>query len=122
MAKKVLLGLMVVAVLFSWQFAFCGEKELPQDKIIAIATQALKDSGIDTKDVKIVFDENGKLWCEESGFVGFEDKSMNHGILKRGFLKNYRIVYFDFKEPVKDMWVFVDKDTGEVLTYIKEQK
>jgi hypothetical protein len=30
-------------------------------------------------------------------------------------MKNYRTVYFDFKEPVPDIWVFVDKDTGEVL-------
>ncbi len=57
---------------------------------------------------------------EKLGFVDLEDKTPNHGILKRGFLKNYLTVYFDFKEPLKDVWVFIDKDTGEVFEVYNE--
>ena len=121
MIKKILLGLIAGAVLLPWQFAFCGENDFPKDKIIAIATESVKSAGMDITGVNIIYDEGGKLWSEKSGFVGFEDKSPNHGILKQGFLKNYRIVYFDFAEPVKDAWVFLDKDTGEVLAVYKEQ-
>lgn len=120
MAKRVLLGLIVATVLFSWKFAFCEENDFPKDTIIAIATEAVKGAGIAVEDVNVIYDEDGKLWSEKSGFVGFEDQSPNHGILKRGFLKNYRIVYFDFKEPLKDAWVFIDKDTGEVLAVYRE--
>jgi len=120
MAKKILLGLVVVAVLLSWQLAFCEEKELTKEKVLAIATEAVKDAGIVVADAQIIYDEGGKLWVEKAGFIGFEDKSPNHGVLKKGFLKNYRIIYFDFKEPVKDVWVFIDKDTGEVLNVYRE--
>lgn len=120
MTRKVLLGLTVVAVLSMWQFAFSDEKDFPKEKIVAIATAAVKDAGIALDEVNIIYDEGGKLWSEKSGFVSGQDESPNFGILKKGFLKNYRIVYFDFKEPIKDVWVFIDKDTGETLTVYKE--
>jgi hypothetical protein len=30
-------------------------------------------------------------------------------------------VYFDYKEPLPDVWVFVDKDSGDVLTVHAER-
>lgn len=121
MKRMVLLGVVVAALLLTWQFGFCEEKDFPQDKIIEIATIAVKDAGITLDEVNIIYDEGGKLWSEKTGFLMDEDKSPNHGILRNGFLKNYRIVYFDFKEPIKDVWVFIDRDTGEVLTVYKEE-
>lgn len=120
MAKRLLVLLSVIAVLFFSSAAFCEEKDFPKEKIISIATEAAKAEGININEVDIIYDEGGKLWSERLGATGFEDKTPNHGILKQGFLKNYRIVYFDFKEPIKDVWVFIDKDTGEVLTVYRE--
>lgn len=121
MIEKVLAGLVVLAVLFWGQAAFCAEKDFPKEEIIAIATAAVQGEGIKVDGVGIVYDEGGKLWEEELGTAKIYDESPNHGILKEGFLKNYRIVYFDFKEPLKDIWVFIDKDTGEVLTVYREE-
>jgi predicted small secreted protein len=104
-------------------FAFCTviasaqemSKDISKDDAIAIATEAVKGKGIDIEGASIVYDEGGQLWSETSGVATIEDTSPNYGILKNGFLKNYRIVLFDFKEPLPDVWVFIDKDTGEVL-------
>lgn len=120
MARKVLAGLIMLAIISSSKFAFCAEKDFPKQKIIDIATTAVKDEGIALKEVDIIYDENGRLWSEKTGFLVGEDKSPNHGILRKGFLKNYRVVYFDFKDPIKDVWVFIDKDSGEVLTVYRE--
>lgn len=111
----VLLAALAVAFTFMASLGFAENKELPKDQVIAIATTALKGEGIEAKDVDVIYDEGGKLWEEELGYIKEEDQSPNYGILKQGFLKNYRIVFYDFKEPLKDVWVFVDKDTGEVL-------
>jgi len=119
--RKVLFMLLVLVVVVSaYQFSFAQEKDFPKDKIISIATEELQGRGIKVEAVNIVYDEGGKLWSETFGEAAVEDKSPNHGILKQGFLKNYRIVFFDFQEPLKDIWVFVDKDSGEVLTVHQE--
>ena len=92
-----------------------------KDEVIAIATEAVKGQNFVLEDVDIVYDEGGQLWEKKTGYLAGEDKSPNHGILRKGFLKNYMIVLFDFEEPLTDIWVFVDKDTGEVLDVYKEQ-
>lgn len=96
-----------------------AETDVTKEEAIEIAKDAAKQKGIDIEGASIVYDEGGKLWCETAGFAIFEDASPNHGILKNGFLKNYRIVFFDFKDPLPDVWVFIDKDTGEVLEVSK---
>lgn len=120
MDKKVfvLVGLLLV---LSLGLAFCADADLSKEKVIAIATESVRGQGIALDLVDIIYDEDGKLWSEKTGFLVGEDKSPNHGILRKGFLKNYLIVYFDFKTPLKDVWVFVDKDTGEVLTVYREE-
>ena len=120
MRSTVLIGVAVLMMFSFVTFAFCGESNLSKEKIIAVATTAVKEAGIIIEGVDIVYDEDGKLWNEKIGFLVGEDQSPNHGILRRGFLKNYKIVYFDFKEPAKDVWAFIDKDTGEVFEIYKE--
>ena len=117
MSKRIiLLSLFIVAALFSYAAA----ADFTQDQIVSIATEEIKAKGFEIKDVNIVYDVDGKLWSERLGTVGFEDENSNKGILKKGFLKNYKIVYFDYVKPLKDVWVFVDKDTGDVLTVYQE--
>lgn len=121
MKSTVLIGVAVLMVFSLLTFAFCGENDLSKEKIIAVATTAVKEAGIIIEGADVIYDEDGKLWDEKIGFLVGEDQSPNYGILRRGFLKNYKIVYFNFKEPVKDVWVFIDKDTGEVFEVYKEQ-
>jgi len=119
---KTIAAFMAVLILLSFcPVAYCAEKQIPESQILAIAVRAAKDKGVVVAEARVIYDEGGKLWVEKAGAMGFADSSPNHGILVKGFLKNYRIVYFDFKEPLKDIWVFVDKDTGEVLTVYREE-
>ena|GEM_PF-3320918 len=97
-----------------------ADAEAAKQKVIAVATEAVKAGGLTIQDVNIVYDEDGKLWSERIGYAALAQNA-NHGVLVRGFLKNYKIVYFDYKEPLKDVWVFIDKDTGEVAEVYQEK-
>lgn len=121
--KRLILIFTAVVLLTCCQLAYSQEtgRELSKEEITAIATEEAKAKGIDITEAAVFYDENGKRWCETAGIIGMEDSSPNHGILKKGFLKNYKIVIFDFVAPVKDVWVFVDKDTGEVLEVYREK-
>jgi len=120
MGKKLfLIFAMLIAVSFLPQ-GYAQQKELTQEQIVEIATLAVKEKGLKLDEVNIIYDQDNKLWCQTLGEGTILDTSPNHGILKKGFLKNYRTVFFDFKEPIKDIWVFVDKDTGEVLEVFQE--
>ncbi|MFH1888924.1 MAG: hypothetical protein ABH806_02405 [Candidatus Omnitrophota bacterium] len=112
--RKIAATLLVATFLFSAVSLLCADDKT-NDEVIAIATEAVEGEGIDIQDAKIVYDVDGEIWSREIGYLVDEDTSPNHGILRRGFLKNYKIVMFDFEEPATDIWVFVDKDTGDVL-------
>ncbi|MCX5716625.1 MAG: hypothetical protein NTV07_07295 [Candidatus Omnitrophica bacterium] len=120
--KKIFVGTAVFMMLLSCAVSFAQEakQEVSKDQVIAIATEAVKAKGLDLEAVNIVYDEGGQLWSEKIGAATLSDQP-NHGILVQGFLKNYKVVYFDYKEPLPDVWVFVDKDTGDVLTVYTEQ-
>lgn len=121
MTKKILLGLAVAAVAFSCRFVFCDEKDFPREKIIDIAKEAVKQAGIDLKGAYIIYDDGGKLMSQRLSFTSEEELSWK-GVMKQGFLKNYRIVYFDLPNGAKDIWVCIDKDNGEVLTVYREKQ
>jgi len=89
--------------------------EISKEEIIMIATNAVKVKGLDLSGVEIIYDDGNKLWDEQIGKYAELMSSPNFGIFKSGFMKNYRTVYFDFNEPLPDIWVFIDKDTGEIL-------
>lgn len=95
--------------------------ELPKDQIISIATEQIKAKGVNIEEVNVVYDEGNRLWSEKIGVLSAASEDPNRGVLTRGFLKNYRTVFFDFKDPLPDVWVFVDKDTGEVLEVYQQQ-
>ncbi len=117
--KKFIVMVLMAMFLFSAVSLLCAE-EKTKSEVIVIATEAVKANNFDLKDVAVIYDEGGKLWSERVGYLVGEDKSPNHGIMRNGFLKNYKIVFFDYKESLPDIWVFVDKDTGEVLGVYKE--
>ncbi|MDD5432492.1 MAG: hypothetical protein PHO70_05850 [Candidatus Omnitrophica bacterium] len=119
--KKLTVILLMAAALFSMATCLYAQEKM-KDEVITIATEAAKGQNIEIGEANIVYDEGGKLWEERVGYLAGEDKSPNHGILRKGFLKNYKIVLFDFKDPLPDVWVFIDKDTGDVLEVYKEAK
>lgn len=124
MKKLVVLSLAIALLLSCSPLMAAAQKQkgLSKEDIKAIAISAVKAKGIVLKEVDIIYDEGGRLWLQRSGIAAMKENNPNHGILKNGFLYNYRIVYFDFKDPVaKDVWVFIDKDTGEVLTVYTER-
>lgn len=131
MARRALIVTAALVVLFFASFFALAQvqaenmdqsagREISKDQVIAIATEAVKGQGFSIEEADIIYDEGGKLWSEKIGVIEGEDTSPNHGILVKGFLKNYRVVFFDVKEPLPDVWVFVDKDTGDVLAVYKE--
>lgn len=120
MGKMILAVVIVCVLFFGCAPAFCAQKELPKEKIIAIAKESAQAKGFKLEAVRVIYDKDGRLWSERFGYATGEI-AKNHGILIKGFLKNYRIVYFDFKEPIKDVWVFVDKDTGDVFEVYQEK-
>jgi hypothetical protein len=124
MAKKFFCTVFVGFSIYSLVFAQeVKEQQMPKEEIIAIATASVQDKeqGIKLDEVQVIYDQDNKLWEERIGKMTELNNSPNFGVFKKGFLKNYRTVYFDFKEPLADIWVFIDKDTGEVLEVYKER-
>lgn len=119
--KRFALAALTIVFLFSG-ISMLWAEEKTKDEVIAIASDAVKAANFSLDDVNIVYDEGGKLWSERVGYLKGEDQSPNHGILRKGFLKNYKIVFFDFKEPLADIWVFVDKDNGEVFGVYRDKQ
>jgi len=124
MKRRLLVAVLLVLFLIPLP-VFAGakgkRKAISKEQVVAVATEAVKGKGFKLVDVQIIYDDKGRLWSERIGKFTELDKSPNFGIFKRGFMKNYRIVYFDYKEPLPDLWVFVDKDTGEVLEVFVER-
>jgi len=125
MGRKLLLAALLVAC-FVPSLVFAEAVDSSQtssnDQIIAVATEAVKAKGYDIAEAQVIYDQDGKLWSERIGKMTDLTASPNFGIFQRGFMKNYEVVYFDYKEPVPDLWVFIDKDTGEVLEVYSEQQ
>lgn len=124
MGRK-LLQVMLLAVFFVPSLVFAevvnSSEKYSNDQIIEIAAIAAKEKGYDIVEAQVIYDQDGKLWSEKIGKMTDLTSSANFGVFQRGFMKNYRVVYFDYKEPVSDIWVFVDKDSGEVLEILPEQ-
>ncbi|MEW5758418.1 MAG: hypothetical protein AB1755_02980 [Candidatus Omnitrophota bacterium] len=117
MRKGLVVVVLVVFMFLSYlNIAWAKEhKEFTQDEIVAIATAEVKGKGFKLDEVQIIYDDGNRLWDEQIGKMTELSDSPNFGIFKKGFMNNYRTVYFDFIEPMPDIWVFIDKDTGEVL-------
>jgi len=125
MGKKLLL-LVLLAAFFIPSLVFAATatntEKFSNDQIVLIASDAVKAKGYDIVAAQVIYDQDGKLWSKRIDKMTDLTSSTNFGIFKKGFMKNYRVVFFDYKDPVPDLWVFVDKDTGEVLDFYIEQQ
>jgi len=108
------------------------EVSLSQEETISIAIKKAKELGYNPGEMNIIFDEGNKKlkdhlsrvgvsvydektkeWKSESGTTPEKEYPLLAG-------RNYQAVYFSPKMSMKggDLWVFVDNDTGEVITFI----
>jgi hypothetical protein len=118
MRKNYVFMAIVVAVLFGFASLAMAVLGMPKDEIVNKAKKAITDKGIAVVDCNIVYDEENKRWEEWGVYVAKNPKDKNYGKLPHGVLKKrkYQAVYFDFVDDAKkDIWAFVDLDTGEVL-------
>jgi hypothetical protein len=122
---KMLSGLAVVVMIAVLGFSSSVlALDLGRDEVIARAKKAVTDTGIDIVDCNILNDENNKSWEDWGVYVLKAPNDNNHGYLPHGILENYKYqaVYFDFYDDArKDIWVFVNGETGDVLA-IYEKK
>ncbi|MBL7151267.1 MAG: hypothetical protein ISS32_00930 [Candidatus Omnitrophica bacterium] len=126
--KKLLAGIMMLGLLLASSPLFAQVevgKGLPEEQLKAVAIKAMQDADIVLEDVEIIYDEENALWEERVMMIEEMPSDPNHGNLPGGILveKKYQVVFFDFAEesPTKDVWVFVDQDTGEVITVYQEK-
>ncbi len=124
--KKLLVGMMVLGLLLASSAAFAQEeKVLDEEQIKAIAVKAVQDRKIVLEDVDVIYDEDNMLWEVRARAIEESPADPNKGNLPYGILveKKYQVVFFDFIEesPTKDIWVFMDQDTGEVITVYQEK-
>jgi len=79
----------------------------------------LTGKAIAFEDAVVYYDKNNENWIGWGELVAKNRSNPNHGKLPHGILdtRKYHTVYFDFAENKrKDIWVFVDADTGECIT------
>jgi hypothetical protein len=95
--------------------SYALKEELTKYQIVESATRALNKDGFDLYRVEIIYDQNNKMWREKVNKMTDLQNSPNFKLFERGFMKNYQAVLFNFKNPPGEVWVFVDRDTGEVL-------
>ncbi len=108
----------LIAVILTATYAFPSyalKKELTKYQIVESATRALNKDGFDLYRVEIIYDQNNKMWREKVNKMTDLQNSPNFKLFERGFMKNYQAVLFNFKNPSGEVWVFADRDTGEVL-------
>jgi len=115
----------VVALVLSFvAVSLCLAENMGKEQITDKAKQALANKGIVLEDVNIVYDEGNKQWEAWGVIVAQAPADANHGLLPHGVLENkkYQAIYFDFIDDAKkDIWLFADPETGEVLA-IYEKK
>lgn len=118
-------------------FAICllGCKQKPKNqplteeqiKIIEIATKKAKSDGIDLKYREVYYDVGNEAWTRKLDEI---KKNSPDYAIRRNYFKildayDYQAVLLALKTDQLvlggDIWVFVDKKTGEVITIHGEQ-
>ncbi len=131
MAKRFLLWTLVLILSFA-SLVFSQNKELTKEQIIKIAISKSEEIGYNSEEMDIVYDENNKKIKEHLMNVGVtiyneETKKWDEVLPTTPEKeypalagKNYQSVYFGPKEMQKggDLWIFIDRDTGEVIKWI----
>ena len=133
MSKKIFLWLLVIVLCFASSVVYSQSNKLTKDQIIQIAISKATELGYKTAEMNIVYDESNKKITEHLKRIGVStynektkkwDKDLpttpekEYPELKD---KDYQSVHLGPKGIVKggDVWVFIDKNTGKVIKYIR---
>ncbi|MBI2095821.1 MAG: hypothetical protein HYT89_06605 [Candidatus Omnitrophica bacterium] len=101
---------------FSASFVRAGlPKEADRNLIIQSAADQAKALGYDVSQMDVFYDEGNQKaekYFEDSGMPLHQNATL--------LGKNYQVVYFAPKQMQfgGDLWVFVDRDTGKVITHL----
>lgn len=123
--KRLWFTVIAIAVMF---VVACGSSMAitPQEEAIRVAKEAASNKGIMVGEAEAIYDPLNKRWEEKVAAIESMPSDPNYGKLPHGMLYNrkYETVLLNFKEGAKeaDAWVFIDKDTGDVLTIYQEQR
>lgn len=111
-------GLVALLVMFVLVSVPISAKNLTEAEVIAVAKDALTGKAIAYEDAVVIYDKENQKWIGWGEVIAKTPSDPNYGNLPHGVLssKKYHTVYFDFEETKrKDIWVFVDADTGGAL-------
>lgn len=124
--KKGALGIIVAAVLLAAALAVPCMADTAEERAVMKAKEAAQNKGIIVGEAQIVYDPSNKKWEERVVAIEQLPADPNHGMLPQGMLydKKYETVLLDFQEGATeaDTWIFLDKDTGDVLTIYQEKR
>lgn len=124
--KKTWSSVMAVSILAVAAAAAVCLADTPEERAIVTAKEAVKARGIMAGDAQIIYDPSGNRWEEKIAVIESSPSDPNHGYLPRGMLyeRKFETVLLDFEEDAKDAdtWVFIDKDTGDVITIYQEKR
>ena len=102
------------------------QADTPQERAEKAAKDAAGKMGITVGEAKLIYDPENKKWEERVLTIEKTPADPNYGKLPKSVLynKKYDTVLLDFKEGAKDAdtWVFVDEETGDVLTIYQERR
>jgi len=81
-----------------------AQRSLSKEQIIEIAKSKAEELGFNLKEMTVFYDEDNQKLEEYPLLSG----------------RDYQAVYFTPKELMLggDLWIFIDKNTGEVITYV----
>ncbi|MBU1124835.1 MAG: hypothetical protein KKC84_02310 [Candidatus Omnitrophica bacterium] len=123
---KAFFALILAFACFSCVFAPAGllqaQEALPQEKIISIAVQAVRDVKMSPDTMDIFYDEGNRKWDNFSAnlIAMYKKNSISlpeSCVLLEG--RDFQAVYFTRQEESLeegDIWIFVDRITGEVIS------
>lgn len=95
--------------------------KLNKDKIIEIANKKLEEKGYKLSEMKTLYEPSNKSWKEQFQYL----KDIDSQILGRLEVlegRDYQAVLYTPKEQMLGgiFWVFVDRKTGEIITWYGE--
>ena len=132
MSKRACLWLAVIVLCSVASAAFAQTAELTQEQFIRIAVDKARELGYDTQEMDVVFDEGNKNITEHLKRIGVFTYNEETQQLEKDppttpeeeypELKDrdYQAVYIGPKAGLlgSDLWVFIDKHSGEVIKYV----
>ena len=117
---------------FAPSVIFSQSNKLTKEEIIKIAISKAKQLGYKTEDMNIIYDDDNKKIKEHLKRGGVSTYNEDTKTWEKDLPttpeqeypglkdKDYQSVYFGPKTIAKggDLWVFIDKNTGEVIKFV----